>query len=238
MLRFYYIIFKNFFLLLLRILPRMRKLANASPFDEWKAYEYLKKVIRIMNCTGRIRTQVFGEDKLPAEGGYIMYPNHQGRYDGYAVVHGHSLPCSVVMDKKRSYFPFVREVIDMVRGKRMELDNLRQSMTIINEVAAEVSQGRKFMIFPEGGYDKNKKNSLWEFKSGCFKASMKSRTPIVPVVLIDTYKALDISYLGPVRTQVYYLEPIVYEEYKDMKTVEIARMVKKRIQDKLNEVLA
>lgn len=222
----------------MRILPTMHHLLKAEPFDERKAYEYLKKVVLIMHRTGRIRTQVFGEENLPKEGGYIMYPNHQGRYDGYAVLHGHDRPCSVVMDKKRSYFPFVKEVIDLVRGKRMELDNLRQSMTIINEVAQEVKQGRRFMIFPEGGYDQNKRNSLWEFKSGCFKASVKSRTPIVPVVLIDTYKAMDISYLGPVKTQVYYLEPISYEEYKDMKTVEIARMVKMRIQEKLNEVLA
>ena len=236
--RFQYIIIKNFFRILLRILPTMHHLLREDPFDEGKAYEYLRRVVRIMHRTGRIRTQVFGEENLPQDGGYVMYPNHQGRYDGYAVVHGHGNPCSVVMDKKRSYFPFVREVIDLVRGKRMELDDLRQSIQIINEVAQEVKQGRRFLIFPEGGYDKNKKNSLWEFKSGCFKASVKSRTPIVPVVLIDTYKAFDISYLGPVRTQVHYLEPITYEQYKDMKTVEIARMVKKRIQDKLDEILA
>lgn len=236
--RYQYIIIKNFFRLLLRILPTMHHLLKADPFDEEKAYAYLRKVVRIMHRTGRIRTQVFGEENLPKEGGYIMYPNHQGRYDGYAVVHGHDMPCSVVMDKKRSYFPFVREVIDLVRGKRMELDNLRQSMTIINEVAAEVSQGRKYIIFPEGGYDKSKKNNLWEFKSGCFKASVKSRTPIVPIVLIDTYRAMDISYLGPVKTQVHFLEPIPYEEYKGLKTIEIARLVKKRIQDKLEEILA
>jgi len=214
----------------------MRRLIRETPFNEKKAYEYLKKVIRIMHRTGRIRTQVFGAEHLPAEGGYVMYPNHQGRYDGYAVVHGHEKPCSVVMDKSRSNFIFVKEVIDLVRGKRMELDNLRQSVMIINEVAAEVKQGRKFMIFPEGGYDKDKKNSLWEFKTGCFKASLKSRTPIVPVVLVDTYRAFDISYLGPVRTQVHYLEPIPYEEYKDMKTKEIALLVKDRIQTKLDEL--
>lgn len=236
--RFQYIIIKNFFRILLRILPTMHHLIKADPFDEEKAYAYLRKVVLIMHRTGRIRTQVFGASYLPKEGGYILYSNHQGKYDGYAIVHGHDRTCSVVMDKSRSNFPFVREVINLVRGKRMELDNLRQSMTIINEVAEEVKQGRRFLIFPEGGYDKNKKNRLWEFKSGCFKASVKSKTPIVPVVLVDTYKAMDISYLGPVRTQVYFLEPIPYEEFKDMKTVEIARMVKKRIQDKLDEILA
>ena len=236
--RFQYIIIKNFFRLLLDIMPNMRRLIHADPFDEEKAYAYLRKIVRIMHRTGRIRTQVFGEENLPKDGGYVMYPNHQGRYDGYAIVHGHALPCRVVMDKSRSNFPFVKEVIDLVRGKRMELDNMRQSMKIIAEVAKEVSEGKKYIIFPEGGYDKSKKNSLWEFKSGCFKASLKSRTPIVPVVLIDTYRGMDISYIGPVRTQVYFLEPIPYEEYKDRKTVEIARMVKNRMREKMEEILA
>ena len=151
--RFYCIIGKNFFRILLRFIPTMRRLIRKDPFDEEKAYKYLKKIVRIMHRTGRIRTQVFGAENLPSEGGYIMYPNHQGKYDGYAIVYGNNKPCSVVMDKKRSNFPFVREVIDLVRGKRMELDNLRQSMTIIHEVANEVRQGRRFLIFPEGAYD-------------------------------------------------------------------------------------
>ncbi|MBO5241992.1 MAG: 1-acyl-sn-glycerol-3-phosphate acyltransferase [Lachnospiraceae bacterium] len=230
------IILKNFFRLL-RIIPAMRRLADAKPFDEKKAYDYLRKVVRIMNRTGRIRTTVFGEEQLPKEGGYILYSNHQGKYDGYAIVSGHESSCSVVMDRKRSIFPFIREVIDLVKGKRMELDDVRQSLKIINEVADEVAGGRRFLIFPEGGYDKKKKNTLWEFKPGCFKASLKSRTPIVPVVIVDTYRAFDISYPGPVRTQVHFLEPIPYEDFKGMKTGEIAQMVHDRIQEKLNEIM-
>lgn len=232
----YYIIIKNIFRLP-GIIRKMRRLADQEPFREKAAYAYLKKVIGIMHRSGRIRTEVYGKENLPAAGGYIMYPNHQGKYDGYAIVHGHAAPCSVVMDKKKSHAPFVKEVIDIVKGKRMELDNMRQSLTIINEVAEEVKEGRKFMIFPEGAYDKDKKNKLWDFKSGCFKASLKSRTPIIPVVIVDTYKALDISYLGPVKTQVYFLESIPYEDYKDMKTGEIAKMVRERMQKKLDEIL-
>ena len=234
--RLYVIILMNFFRLL-RIIPAMRRLADAKPFDEKRAYEYLRKVVRIMNRTGRIRTAVFGEQYLPKEGGYILYSNHQGKYDGYAIVSGHELPCSVVMDRKRSLFPFIREVIDLVKGKRMELDDVRQSLKIINEVADEVAGGRRFLIFPEGGYDKKKKNTLWEFKPGCFRASLKSRSPIVPVVIVDTYKALDTSYPGLVRTQVHFLEPILYDDFKGMKTGEIAQLVHGRIQKKLNEIM-
>ena len=38
------------------------------------------------------------------------------------------------------------------------------------------------------------------------------------------------------KSQVHYLSPIMYEEYKDMRTREIADMVKKKIQDKLEEL--
>lgn len=234
--RLYLIILKNLFRLL-RILPTMRRMVDAKPFDEKRAYDYLRKVVRIMNHTGHIRTAVFGERYLPKKGGYILYSNHQGKYDGYAVVSGHEAPCSVVMDRKRSLFPFIKEVIDLVKGKRMELDDVCQSLKIINEVADEVAQGRRFLIFPEGGYNKEKKNTLWEFKPGCFKASVKSRTPIVPVVIVDTYRALDSSYPGQVRTQVHFLEAIPYEEFKGMKTGEIAQMVHDRIQKKLDEIL-
>lgn len=233
--RLYYVVFKNIFRLP-RIIRNMRRLADRKPFQEKAAYEYLRKVIGIMQRSGRIRTEVYGKGNLPAEGGYIMYPNHQGKYDGYAVVSEHDKPCTVVMDDAKSHFLFIREVMDLVKGKRMQLDNPRQQLKIINEVAGEVEQGRKYIIFPEGGYTRNKKNTLTEFKSGCFKASVKSKTPVVPVVLVDTHKALNGTYFGPVKTQVHFLEPIPYEEFKGMKTGEVAALVCGRIQAKLDEL--
>ena len=41
---------------------------------------------------------------------------------------------------------------------------------------------------------------------------------------------LDQKGSAPVSVQMHYLAPIAYEEYKDLKTVEIAELVKSRIQ--------
>ena len=41
---------------------------------------------------------------------------------------------------------------------------------------------------------------------------------------------------GPLTTEVHFLTPIPYEEFKDMNTQEIAVMVQGRIQDKLDEL--
>lgn len=62
-----------------------------------------------------------------------------------------------------------------------------------------------------------------------------AKCPIVPVALIDSYKVYNSPHKGPVTTYVYYLDPIEYEEYKGMKTQEIASLVENRIKDKIKE---
>ena len=74
------------------------------------------------------------------------------------------------------------------------------------------------------------------FQSGMFKISLKSKTPIVPVVLYDSWKVYNSMSVGKIKTQVHFLEPINYDEYKDMKTSQIAEMVKRKIEEKLLEI--
>ena len=68
--------------------------------------------------------------------------------------------------------------------------------------------------------------------------ALKAKAPIVPIALIDSYKVYNSYHLGPVTTYVHYLKPIPYEEYKNMRTNEIAEMVRQRILDKIAEETA
>lgn len=70
-------------------------------------------------------------------------------------------------------------------------DNPRQGITIINQVAKEVAAGKKYILFPEGGYRFNNKNKVCDFKAGSFKIALKSHAPIVPIALIDSYKVFN-----------------------------------------------
>lgn len=237
MIRFFYVILINLFRAPYMI-SKMRYAADhPEKYSIEQRYELTKVVVRMTKNTGMIITKAFGQENLPKEGGYMMYPNHQGKYDALGIVHTHKKPCSLVMDKAKSYSILVREVIDCLEGKRLDKSDTRQAMRIINEVAEEVKNGRIFVLFPEGGYHFNNKNILGEFKPGCFKIALKSHAPIVPVALVDSYRVFNSYWIFPVRTQVHYLEPIYYEQYKDMKTIEIAELVKSRIQEKLDEVL-
>ena len=43
--------------------------------------------ICLMKVTGGIHTKAYGQENLPKEGGYMMYPNHQGKYDALGIVY-------------------------------------------------------------------------------------------------------------------------------------------------------
>ncbi len=230
MLRFIYVIIMNLFRAPY-VIPKMRKeAAHPERYTEEERYNLVKYVIRLMKLSGKVHTKAYGIENLPAEGGYIMYPNHQGKYDALGIIYTHKAPCSVVMDKSKSNTILVKEFIDLVQGKRLEKDNVRQALTIINEVAEDVKKGKRYILFPEGGYEFNNKNKVAAFKAGSFKSAIKSKAPVVPVALIDSYKVFNSFSIGKVTTQVHYLKPIFYEEYKNMKSGEIALLVQERIE--------
>ena len=116
----------------------------------------------------------------------------------------------------------------------LDREDVRQAMQVIIHVTEEVKKGRNYLIFAEGTRSKNG-NQLREFKGGSFKSATKAKCPIVPVALIDSFKPFDTNTITPVTVQVHFLKPMYYEEYKEMKTTEIAAEVKKRIEKVISE---
>ncbi len=234
MLRFIYVILKNLFRAPY-LIYRLKKMAkNPENYSLKMRYLMVRKTFRYVKNSGHIKTEYYGVDNLPKEGGYMMFPNHQGKYDVLAIVSGHDEPCSFVMDKKKSYMFLVNEIVDLLDAKRMEIDNVRQALTVINELIEDVKEGKKYIIFPEGGYTINH-NTLQEFKPGSFKSATKAKVPVVPVCLIDTYKPFNSLSIGPVTNKVIFLKPIMPEEYADMNTQQLAEEVKTRIIDTMWE---
>lgn len=108
-----------------------------------------------------------------------------------------------------------------------------QMAQVINDVSTEIKAGRRYILFPEGGYD-HSHNELKEFMPGSFKIAKKAKCPIVPVVLYDSFKPFEGWSLRRVTTQLAFLEPIPYEVIADKTTTEIRDMVVDKIQRKLD----
>ncbi len=208
---------------------------HPDKFNEEDRYLIARHMISQAMRNAFIHTKAFGKENLPESGGYLMYPNHQGKFDVLGIIHVHDKPCTIVIDEKRSHLPLANEVTRLLKGVRLNRSDMRAQVEGIMRIADEVKQGRRYILFAEGGYTFNE-NHLQEFHAGAFKCALKAGCPIVPVVLVDSYVPFGRNGLQPVFTQVHFLEPIPYEAYKNCKTYEIADMVKTAIQQKLDEL--
>lgn len=207
---------------------------HVDDYPEEKRYALLKKIDRKANTGGNITIKSYGVENIPSENGFMLYPNHQGLYDVLAILDACPVPFSVVAKKEVGNVPFLKQVFTCMKAFIMDRENIRQSMQVILNVTKEVRSGRNYLIFAEGTRSKNG-NHPQEFKGGSFKAAMKARCPIVPVALIDTYKAFDTGSAAPLTVQVHFLKPMCYDEYKDMKSTEIAAEVRRRVEETIQE---
>lgn len=237
MFRFYYTIVMRIGSII-HFVPKMRKYArHPEKYSEEDCHELCKVMIAKVAKTARTTTSYYGLENLPADGGYIMYANHQGKYDALGIMWGHPRPCRVLMNLQRSKMPIANEYVSLVRGKRIDSKNLRQQVSCINEIGEEVRAGSVYLIFPEGGYRKHQDNYMNRFRSGCIRSAMISGRPIVPVALIDSFKPFGIKGLSAVHTQVHFLPPIPYEEFCHMSTASVAVLLQNRIAAHMESIL-
>ena len=227
-------VFRNIF----RVVPMWIKLcymaAHPDKYTDEQHNKMFKYIVERANIGGNVTIKSFGVDNIPKENGFMFFPNHQGMYDVLAILDCCPVPFSTTYKIELKDVPFLKQIASCMKAFYIDRDDVRQSMKAILAVAEEVKKGRNYLIFPEGTRSKDG-NNVGDFKGGSFKAATKTKCPIVPIALIDSFKPFDTNSIKPVEVQVHFLEPLYYEEYKDMKTNEIADEVRRRIVEVINK---
>ncbi len=206
------------------------RLGRGENIDYVKSFAFIKKVTKAANRAGRVTIEAHGIENIPQEDGFIFFPNHQGLFDGLVFLDSCPRPFSYITKKEARNVILLKQVGDALGVIPIDREDIRQSMQVINQVAEEVKGGRNFLIFAEGTRSKMG-NKLLDFKVGSFKSAQKAKCPIVPCALIDSFKPFDEKSIKKVTVKLIYLPPMYYEEYKDMKSNDIAAEVKRRIEE-------
>jgi len=213
--------------------------SHVDKYTDEELYALIKSIDRRANRGGRITIDVRGVENIPKKNGFIFFPNHQGLYDVLAIIEACPVPFAVVNKKEVQNIPFLKQIFACMKAYAIDREDIKQSMQVILNVAKDAKEGRNFLIFAEGTRSRNG-NELLEFKGGSFKSAMKAKCPIVPVAIIDSYKSFDTNSIKKLTVQVHFLEPMYYDDYKELKSTEIAKIVKNKIEDtiKNNEILS
>jgi len=201
-----------------------------------EAFAYLKMATTKANRAGRVSIKAYGIENVPEEDGFIMFCNHQGMFDVLVFLQTCPKPFSFMAKKELKNTILLKQVSAALGAYHIDREDLRQSMGVIQTITADVLRGKNFLIFPEGTRAPVP-NTMVDFKGGSFKSATKAKCPIVPCALVDSYKPFDEHSIKPVTVKIMYLPPIYYDEYKDMKTIEIAELVKSKIQIAITELL-
>lgn len=225
-------------LMVLRNLPKVpglyaklcRYAKHVDDYPEQERWDHIRKILRIAVDSGNLDLVVTGIENIPAPGmPFMMYANHQGMFDVVALAATCPTPLGAVLKKELVGIPFVQQIIDCTKSYPMDREDVRQSLTVIQQVTEEVKNGRNYLIFPEGTRSKNG-NQMGEFHGGSFRCAIKAKCPILPVAFIDSFKVFDQKGSGQLTVQLHYLPLIPYEEFAGLKATEVAAMVKERIE--------
>lgn len=173
----------------------------------------------VVNLSGS-KIKVDGLNNLP-EGPVVFIGNHQGNFDIPILMAFIDKPKAFIAKIETSKLPFVASWMREMRCVFMDRNDIRQSITAINQGVEYLKQGYSMVIFPEGTRSGSKE--MGEFKAGSFKLATKSGVPIVPVAINGSYNIMGKkSFLvKPAEVKVTILKPIETallskEEAKDL----------------------
>ena len=210
---------------------------NPDAYTEAEMYGHIQYILKEAIKGGNVTVEVFGKENIPEENGFLLTSNHQGMFDVLAIVANCNAPMGGVykieLDNKGKGIPLIKEIIRCTKSFAMDRSDVRQSLTVIQNVTEELKKGRNYLIFPEGTRSKNG-NVMGEFHGGSFRCAVKAKAPILPIAVIDCHRVLDEKGSKPLTAQIHFLKPICYEEYKDLKTPDLAALVKSRIQETID----
>jgi 1-acyl-sn-glycerol-3-phosphate acyltransferase len=143
---------------------------------------------------------------------YIFVSNHISYLDAAVLVKAYRQPVRplgrVEMTKIPVFGFIYRKAI--VSVDRSSAANRSNSVRILKSI---IKKGISVLVFPEGTFNMTHQ-PLKEFYDGAFRVAIETKTPVKPVLFLDTYSRLNyksIFSLTPGRCRIVYLDEIPVE---------------------------
>ena len=187
---------------------------HTDEYPEVEKWRHIQYILRLAVNGGNIDLKVTGLENIPQDTAFMMYANHQGMFDVLAIAATCDAPLGAVLKKELYNVPFLHQIALCTKSFAMDREDVRQSLTVIQNVTEEVKKGRNYLIFPEG--TRSKTCELLPFHNGVFKIAQKADVPIVVLSITGTEK---IAKATPFRRTDVYLDVLeVFSNIKETKT--------------------
>jgi len=115
---------------------------HTEKYAEKEKYDHIQSIMKMAIASGNVDLQVYGTENIPEKDGLLLYGNHQGLFDVVALVASWDRILAAIFKKELSNVPLLKQFIACSKSFAMDREDVRQSLTVINAAAKEVSEGR------------------------------------------------------------------------------------------------
>ena len=185
---------------------------------------------------GRARLHLTGEDKIPAEGRFLVVSNHRSSYDPICAVWAlRAWDIGFITKPENHRIPIAGPLIFRANYLPIDRENPRNAMKTINAAAALIQNDVVSIgVYPEG--TRGHGEELLPFHNGVFKIAQKAN---VPIVVLSTRGADGIHKSFPKKHTDVYLDVcavIDAEEVAASSTAALSQKVRSILEDSLSPV--
>lgn len=180
------------------------------------------------------KVQVEGRDKIDPAQVYVMVANHQSGLDILVLfkLHRHF---KWVAKKGLFQIPFIGWNMALNGYIAIERGRGRSKLQMMDKAAESIYAGNSVILFPEG--TRSPDGNLQSYKTGAFRLALKTHSPILPVVIKGTHRAIKkggllVHYNDNIKLVV--LDPIPYESFSHLDSKELASLVYEKTKQELS----
>jgi 1-acyl-sn-glycerol-3-phosphate acyltransferase len=231
--------FIYFWFYLLFLLPDLLRLKYLSR----KGYEAKLNFI-LFNKVGRWarsliklaggEISVSGIENVPSSGPVLFVSNHQGNFDIPILLGFIDKPKAFIAKAEIKKIPLIYSWMTLMKCVFIQRNNLRQSLSVIQQGTEVLKSGQSLVIFPEGSRSKN--SQLGRFKPGSFKLALEAQVPIIPISINGSYKLMENQgfIIRPAKVELIIAPPVFPKE--QITTKELATKVRNVIETNLKMI--
>ncbi len=171
------------------------------------------------------KVSVEGREKIDPAKVYVMVSNHQSGLDILVLFNLHR-HFKWIAKKSLFAIPFIGWNMALNGYIAIERGRGRSKLQMMDKAAESIRAGNSVILFPEG--TRSPDGALQSYKTGAFRLAIETQTPILPVVIKGTHRAIKKGGLlihKNDQIKLFVLDPIPFSTFSHMDSKGLALMV-------------
>jgi 1-acyl-sn-glycerol-3-phosphate acyltransferase len=194
-----------------------------------RAHRYLRKWARICLWLTRCQITVEGRERLELGRPYVFMANHASFLDILLLLALVPHDFRFIVKKELFLIPILGLTVKSSAQIALDRKHPKKGLQSIKQAADLLKNGVSIVAFPEG--TRSQDGKIHDFKRTLFVLPIRTRTPVVPVLIEGTFQALRSGSVLLRRNplKVTFLEPVAVDSLSDDDRASYAETVRQHL---------